>query len=352
MQWKNTVTDLLRIDYPIVQAPMLGVSTPEMVAAVSNAGGLGSLPVGGLSATVVADLIQKTRALTHKPFAVNLFAHSIPAVNEQEYLDMQEFLYQFAIKRQLSFTKQPVSSLQFFTWEEQIDILINEKIPVVSFTFGILSDEAIARLKNNGTILIGTATSLKEAQLLADKGIDIITAQGIEAGGHRGTFLHDDEIPVIGLMSLIPEIVDAVKKPVLAAGGIMDGKALRAAFLLGAKGVQAGSAFIACNESSASPSHKKQLINATDTDIILTKNITGRWARGIRNEIMRQVEQSALTVPPYPYQIPLTIFARNAGQKAGNEDLMVIWAGQSAFKAKTKSAEEIFATLVQEAEAI
>src|SRR5690242_19543642 len=126
MQWKNTVTDLLRIDYPIVQAPMLGVSTPEMVAAVSNSGGLGSLPVGGLSAAVVSDLIQKTKALTQKPFAINLFAHSIPAVNEQEYLDMQEFLHQFALKRQLTFTKQPISSLQFFTWEEHIDVLIKE----------------------------------------------------------------------------------------------------------------------------------------------------------------------------------------------------------------------------------
>ncbi len=351
MTWKNTVTDLLRIDYPIVQAPMLGVSTPAMVAAVSNAGGLGSLPVGGLSASAVADLIQKTKALTKKPFAVNLFAHSIPAVNEQDFLEMQQFLSQFAAKRQLDFSSQPLSSLHFSTWEEQVDVLIKERIPVVSFTFGILTDDAIARLKSNGSVLIGTATSRQEAQLLADKGIDIITVQGIEAGGHRGTFLHD-EIPMIGLMSLIPEIVDTIKNPVLAAGGIMDGKAIKAAFILGAQGVQAGSAFIACNESSASAAHKALLCKATDADIILTRAISGRWARGVRNEIMRQVDQSALNIPPYPYQIPLTIFARNAAQKGGNEDLLVIWAGQSAFKAQAKGAAEILFTLVREAEAV
>ena len=151
------------------------------------------------------------------------------------------------------------------------------------------------------------ATSLLEAQLLADKGIDIITAQGLEAGGHRGTFLHN-EVPMIGLMSLIPEIVNTAKQPVPAAGGIIDGKVLRAAFILGAQGIQAGSAFIACNESNASPYHKKQLINATDTDIILTKNITGRWARGLRNEIMRPVEQSAFNVVEISNIRPVELF--------------------------------------------
>jgi nitronate monooxygenase len=174
-------------------------------------------------------------------------------------------------------------------------------------------------LQNNGGILIGTATCLQEAILLSDKGIDIITAQGIEAGGHRGTFLELKNLPMIGSIALIREVVNAVKNPVIAAGGIADGRSIKAAFILGASGVQMGSAFIACNESTASETYRSCLQNSRDTDSVLTKSITGRWARAIQNELIDTIESSQLKIPPYPFQIALTSPLREYGQKQNNK---------------------------------
>lgn len=260
MNSKNIVTETLHITYPFVQAPMLGVTTPQMVAAISNAAGLGSLPAGGLPPDKTLSLIRDTKNLTNKPFSVNVFANPLPSVNKDAWEAMQELLKKFCKRHELPFHEQSVEGLKFFSYEEQIEILIKEKIPVVSFTFGILNDEVIDTLHKNGVLLIGSATSLEEARLLSEKGIDMITAQGIEAGGHRGSFLHKDA-PQIGLMALLPQIVDTIDKPVLAAGGIADGRGIKAVMILGAKGVQVGSAFISCKESASNPVHKKDATN-------------------------------------------------------------------------------------------
>ena len=335
------------VEYPVIQAPMLGITSPEMVAAVSCSGCLGSLPLGGLSPEKTAELIRKTKELTDKPFAVNLFAHSIPAVDKEVAESMQGYLYQLGMKYQIPFKQQPVESIQFHSYREQIDILLSEGIKVVSFTFGILDNITIHRLKQNHVILMGTATCLEEALLLDKKDVDIIVAQGIEAGGHRGTFV-GSSLPQIGLMSLLPEIIENTSRPVIAAGGIADAKAIHAAFMLGAQGVQAGSVFIASNESLAVPSYKAVIQQATQTDTVLTRCFSGRWARSIRNCFIDEMEQSGLTLPDYPIQNSLTTPLRTTAQQADNKDFISLYAGESANKAQSKPVSDIISQLIKE----
>nr|WP_317132515.1 nitronate monooxygenase [Pseudobacter ginsenosidimutans] len=351
MKWHNKVTSLLNITYPVVQAPMLGITTPEMVAAVSEAGGLGSLPVGGLSADQTRELVRAVKALTSKPFAVNLFAHSIPSsIDTAAFTAMQQFLTTFAAANDITYVPPVQEMLRFHTYHDQIDILLSEQIPSVSFTFGIPEDEYIAALKNRGARLIGTATCVEEALLLDNKFVDVITAQGAEAGGHRGTFITEGTPPMIGTMSLVPQIVDATRRPVLAAGGIADGSTMMAAMMLGAQGVQVGSAFLVSNESSAPNAHKHRIQNASASDAVLTKNFSGRWARGIENKLMRAISESGLTTLPYPYQQSLTASIRSFAQQKDLTDFTTMWAGQSASKAVRKPAAAIFRTLIDQAQ--
>lgn len=347
MDWGNDLTSLLKITYPIVQAPMLGVTTPAMVAAVSNAGGLGSLPVGGLSREVTRDLIRQTKALTDKPFAVNLFVYNIPNVKKAEADPMQVLLEKLAADHPATVAKTTPESFQFHSHSDQVPVLLEEKVPIVSFTFGVLDGPSIKALHDKGIVLIGTATCLLEALILSGNGIDVITAQGIEAGGHRGTFVDNDTLPAIGLLSLLSLITSQVKQPVLAAGGIMDGKAIKAALALGASGVQMGTAFIASTESAASPSYKTAIQQASETDIILTKAITGRWARGIRNKLITAVEQSGIAIPVYPVQGSLTAPLRAYGKAQNDKEFIAMWAGQAAAKAKTATVADIFNQLIE-----
>ena len=352
MKWHNKVTSLLNISYPLVQAPMLGITTPAMVAAISESGGLGSLPVGGLSADQTRELIRAVKTLTNKPFAVNLFAHSIPSgIDAAAFTAMQQFLTSFAAANDITYMPPVQNMLRFHTYHDQIEILLSEQIPAVSFTFGIPEDEHIAALKNRGSRLIGTATCVEEALLLDNKFVDVITAQGAEAGGHRGTFITEGIPPMIGTMSLVPQIVDAIRRPVLAAGGIADGSTMMAAMMLGAQGVQVGSAFLVSNESSAPNAHKHRIQNASASDAVLTKNFSGRWARGIGNKLMSAIDESGLTTLPYPYQQSLTASIRSFAQQKDLTDYATMWAGQSASKAVRKPAASIFQMLIQQAEA-
>ena len=352
MEWQNEITRALKVAYPIVQAPMLGVTTPEMVAANSNQGGLGSLPVGSLSPEQTLALIRQTKTLTSKPFGVNLFAHSIPKPDLQKIEAMQDFLEKLCSDNQIPYQRQQIEASQFYSYHDQVQVLLDENIPVVSFTFGVLDGESIKAFKAKGVILIGTATCLEEALLLEEKEIDIITAQGMEAGGHRGTFLETQSLPLIGTMALIPQVAGKVSKPILAAGGIYNGKTIKAAFELGAKGVQIGSAFIASNESKAMPSYKKALLNASGAESILTKSLSGRWARGLRNKLITEIENSGLEIPAFPYQTALTGTIRAEAQKLNNPNFTALWAGQSAAAAEIKPAAEIFNQLVKETEAL
>lgn len=350
MNWKNEFTAALQIEYPIIQAPMLGVTTPAMVAAVANQGGLGALPVGGLSPEKTRELIRQTKALTNKPFSVNLFAHRVPQYDLEKAKRMQDFLVKLGEENGISFEAQPLESFRYYEYHEQIDVLINEGIPFVSFTFDMLDDDTIKRLKEQRILLIGTATSTKEAILQEQKGIDMIVAQGIEAGGHRGSFLEDEPLPIVGLMSLIPQLLKNTSKPVIAAGGIGSGSTIKAAFELGASAVQIGTAFIASPESLAIPAYKERLASALDTDSVLTKAFSGRWAKGIPNQLMRAIEQSGLEIPPYPIQNSITSALRAAAQKQNNNEFTQQWAGQLAYTAEALPCVEIFKKLVRETE--
>lgn len=341
------IIDVLQITYPIVQAPMLGVTSPEMVAAVSNEGGLGSLPVGGLSPDITLQLIRKTKSLTNKPFAVNLFAHSIPEHTNEDAMAMQQLLLQLAAKKGYQLDATHLIDFQFYTYHDQLDILIEEEISIVSFTFGCLDTPSIRLLKENGCTLIGTATCVAEALFLQQEGIDMIAVQGIEAGGHRGTFLENIPLPQVGLFSLVPQIKEAVSLPIIAAGGIYSPQTIRAAFDLGADAIQVGTAFIGTEESEAIPAYKNRLTTAKDIDTALTRSFSGRWARGIRNKLMTEIEQTGIPIPPYPYQNSLTAKLRKLAQQAGDSDYTNLWAGQSAGGSNFTKSTEVFRYLVE-----
>ncbi|KIO78784.1 hypothetical protein TH53_01470 [Pedobacter lusitanus] len=348
---KNTTQLLkqLNIDYPVIQGAMLGVSTPKMAAEVSQAGGLGTLAAGGLSPEKTIQLIRETKQYTAKKFAVNLFAHDVPReIDIQDFNHMQDFLQAYCKTNQLPFELKKPEDLHFYSYQDQIDILIDEKIPVVSFTFGMLNPAAIAALKKNNSQLIGTATAVQEAIALEQSGVDMITAQGVEAGGHRGSFLNPDQLPQIGAMSLTPLITDAVKIPVLAAGGISSNKALKAAILLGAAGVQVGSLFIPADESMAAECYKNAVLNAADEDTQLTRAFSGRWARGLSNAFMKAVEKSGLKIPEYVVQNSLTSALRSYAQQNNLKDFISMWAGQSSSKAVRGKTRDIFAALVKD----
>ncbi len=327
---------------------MLGVSTPEMVAAVSNEGGLGSLPVGGLSPEVIQQLIRQTQTLTNKPFAVNLFAHAVPPYTEEDIEPMRHLLMQLATKRGYQLDAANLSDFQLYTYHDQIDTLIQEGVSIVSFTFGCLDNTTIQLLKSIGCTLIGTATCVEEALYLQQHSIDLITVQGVEAGGHRGTFIESIPLPQVGLFSLLPQVKSAVQIPCIAAGGINSAQSIKAAFELGADAVQIGTAFIGTEESQAIASYKDKLTAAKDTDTSLTRAFSGRWARGIRNELMSEIEESGVPIPPYPVQNSLIAKLRKLAQQAGDSDYTTLWAGQSAGGTERKSAKEVFLNLVEQ----
>jgi nitronate monooxygenase len=348
MNAPTNASKLLQVDYPIIQAPMLGVTTPDMVAAIAHEGGLGSLPVGGLSPEKTLQLIKETKSKSSKSFSVNLFAHEITAsVDTDELNRMQDFLEKVCLEYNLPFERKEIADFKFYSYEDQIDILINENIPIVSFTFGAMKSDVINRFKRQGTVLIGTATDVAEAKLLADSGVDAIVAQGIEAGGHRGSFLPDRPLPQVGLMSLLPQIADTVSIPVIAAGGLFDNRTIEAAFTLGAAAVQLGSIFIASEESAASEAYKEAVLHSDETSTELTRAFSGRWARGIRNAFMERMKTSELSIPYYTYQNSLVAPLRAYAQTHNLSDLIALWAGQSAFRSKRGTSGDIFRSLVQ-----
>ncbi|KEQ29367.1 hypothetical protein N180_07415 [Pedobacter antarcticus 4BY] len=349
MQFMEDLKHLLDISYPIIQAPMLGVTTPAMVAAVANAGGLGCLPLGGLSPEKSLALVKETKAKTSKPFAVNLFAHSLTSeVSEEDIKIMENYLEALHKKYNLPFEHKPISSYRFYNHHDQIDILLDEQVPIVSFTFGLPEAQILSQLRERGVKAIGTATSIKEAALLDKAGMDAIVVQGIEAGGHRGSFIDKEPLPQVGLISLVPQVVDTVSVPVIAAGGIFDHRTIKAVFTLGAAGAQLGSYFLAAEESAASEVYKERVLSSTDTSTELTQAFTGKWARGIGNSFMEEMKNSGLVIPYYTYQNSLTAALRDFGKSGGIADIISLWAGQSASQSKSGSTEALFNKLIQQ----
>ncbi|WP_281632314.1 NAD(P)H-dependent flavin oxidoreductase [Flavobacterium luteolum] len=351
MEWKNVLTDLFKTDYPIIQAPMLGVTTPEMVAAASNAGVLGSLALGDLPAEKCIELIRATKKLTNKPFAVNIFVHAIDPITpklEADYAKTKNHLEKFAEKTGIKADFPPINEIKLTDYHDQIEAILLENCNIVSFTFGNLDNESILTLKENKVLLIGTCTSVQEAIVLENSGIDIICVQGIEAGGHRGSFL-EETIPQIGGLSLLSQVAETVNTPVIYAGGIYNAKTLLASKTLGADGFQIGSLLLGSAESALQDFEKHRLRNLKENEIVLTKSFTGRYARGIRNAFIKEIENSEFVLP-YPYQNKLTAELRKTAKLEQKTDFVSIWTGQSIGSYSEVSTEIIIRNLIEETE--
>lgn len=328
---------------------MFGVSTPEMTAAAAKAGCLGSLALADLSAEKSVELIRKTKKLTNQPFAVNIFVHHIPEITDElkhQYSKTKKYLENLAQENNMEIELPELESLKINSYHEQIDAIVEEKCKILSFTFGNLDSQSIQKLKENGTILIGTCTSVEEALELERSGIDIICVQGIEAGGHRGSFVSEN-IPQIGGFSLLSQIYDSVKVPLIYAGGIYNAKTLAAAKELGAEGFQIGSLLLASQESALQDFEKERLKNVNEKDIVLTKSFSGRYARGIKNKFIETIENSEYILP-YPYQNKLTGEMRRIARTVKNDEFVNLWVGQSIVDYNELSTENILEKLIRE----
>lgn len=349
----NELTELLQIRYPIIQAPMAGgITTAKLVAEVASSGGLGSIGAGYMTPEELREQIQEVKQLTTHFFNVNLFVPNEFTVSQKEIQVTNEILQRFY--EQLGIASSGNVKISDFkhareTFYEQIQIIIEEQVPVCSFTFGIPEREIIEELKEHKMVVMGTATTVREAIAIEKAGMDIVIVQGSEAGGHRGNFISADQESLIGLLSLIPQVVDNVNIPVVAAGGIMDGRGLMAALCLGAKGVQMGTAFLTCTESGASSIHKEEILKATEEQLVLTRSFSGKWARGIKNKFISEMEPYEDTLPPFPVQNTLTKEIRKAASLQKNKDFMSLWSGQSPRLAKNQSVNELMKKVISEA---
>ncbi|ASJ53679.1 nitronate monooxygenase [Brevibacillus formosus] len=347
---ETALTHTLKIRYPIFQAPMAGgPTTPDLIAAVSNAGGLGNLGAGYLTPEQLRTAIQEIRKRTDRPFGVNLFVPEEPTELEEMINQMTDYLNFY--REELGIAQNPLIQKSSEAFEEQVQVLLDEKVPVFSFTFGIPPQEVIQTMKQNGTVVIGTATTVEEAKQLEAVGVDVIVAQGSEAGGHRGTFLKSVTQSLVGTLALVPQVVDHVSIPVIAAGGIMDGRGLVASLSLGASAVQMGTAFLACPESGAHTVYKQKILLENEDSTEVTCAYSGKAARGIRTEFMNDMHHYSGKIPGYPIRNSLTRDIRQAAAKANNPEYMSLWAGQGLRLATDHTAAKIVEQTMDQARA-
>lgn len=349
---QNECTKLLGIRHPIVQAPMAGgVTTTSLVTEASKAGCLGMIGAGYLSAEQLHNQIIDIQKETQQ-FGVNLFVPQPFAINQTEVNEASERLYPFTEILHIRQSEPSIKTYDTFkqTFDQQIEVIISTHVPVCSFTFGLPSDDIVRRLKENGTMLIGTATTVSEAIACEKAGMDLVTVQGSEAGGHRGNFLQHQEESMIGLMSLIPQAVDAVKIPVIAAGGIMDGRGIAASLMLGAQAVQMGTAFLTTTESGANLLHKEKILSSVEDEVILTRAFSGKWARGLQNTYTLAMQQEQYLMPDFPITNSLTKPMRQAAGQQNNSEFLSLWSGQSPRLARNESVEELVERISKEAD--
>lgn len=314
---------------PLIQAPMAGVQDARLAVAVSNAGGLGSLPAAMLTPEALRTQLQALRDGTTKPFNVNFFAHTPPAADEAREAGWRHRLGAYYAE----FGIDPATiaagpGRQPFT-SDIADLVEPFRPPVVSFHFGLPAPELIARVKGWGSLVLGSATTVDEARWLEAHGADAVIAQGWEAGGHRGHFLSDDLTRQPGTMALLPQIVRAVKVPVVAAGGIVDARGIRAALALGASAVQLGTAFLLCEEATTSAPHRAALRDPGHHHTAVTNLFTGRPARGIVNRLMREVGPLNEVAPQFPLATSGIAPLRAKAEAQGSGDFSPLWAGQN-----------------------
>ena len=338
---------LLGIRYPIVQAPMAGGHiTTDLVVAVSEAGGLGTIAGAMLSPDALREEIAAVRARTGRPFGVNLFAPlPPPAVDAERAAAVNRVLAPFRDELGLPEPGGVPAGPPAGLAEDLLGVVVDERVPVFSFTFGLPPLEAV---KEAGTVCMGTATTAAEAAELEASGVDVVVAQFAEAGGHRGTFAGTFERSLVGGFALLPQIVDRVQVPVVAAGGIMDGRGIAAALALGAAGAQLGTAFLGSPESGTPDAYRRALRESRDDSTAVSAVYTGRPARAIRTPLIEALEQSGVEPAAYPIQGALLGDLRAAGAARGRADLMFLLAGQGSPKLRDLPAGELVEALARE----
>ncbi len=342
----NDLLARLGLPLPIIQGPMTGSDTPQLAAAVSAAGGLGFLGCGMRSPAAIREAANAVRAATDRPFGMNLFVLDTPSPAAAEVTAAMARLAPMYAR----FGLQPEPPARWCEdFGAQFEALIQARPAVASFTFGILSGAQVRRIKTQaGSYVIGTATTPAEALAWQEVGADAVVASGLEAGGHRGTFLGDWDGSQIGTMALVPACVDALRIPVIAAGGIMDGRGITAALALGAQAVQLGTAFLACPESAITPAQRSAMAGAQASDTRLTRIFSGRPARGIINDAMRALAPHEADIPAYPIQNALMGPVRRAAAQAGDAEYIALWAGQGVGAARALAAGALAQALAQE----
>ncbi len=348
-----SLTEMLGIDHPIIQAPMAGgTTTAELVAAVSNAGALGSLGAAYLTADEITDAIDAIRRLTDRPFGVNLFVpQPTAAVETWDAGPMVAFLE--AHYAALSLPTPDIPSSFAPDPEAQWEAVLAERVPVFSFTMGVPDPATIAAFQAGGTRVLGSATTVAEARQLAAAGVDGVITQGSEAGAHRATFAGAFERSLIGTLALVPQVVDAVGVPVVASGGIMDGRGIVAAEALGAAGVQLGTAFLTTDEAGTSAAYRRALLGAREDETVITRAFSGRAARGLVNAFIEQMAAGDAPEPlPFPVQNALTAPMRRAAAQQDDAERLALWAGQGVPLAREGRAADLVARLVEERRAV
>ncbi len=329
---QNRLTEKLGIEYPIIQGPLGGMSSQELTAAVSNFGGLGSFGAHSLEPEAIKDMIARVRTLTSKPFAMNLWV----SMEDEGARTSGEIEFNRSLEPLAAHLTElgappavynPYSPIRF---EDQARALLDANVPIFSFIYGIPQTEILDECRAKNIVTIGTATTPDEAKALQDAGVDTIVASGFEAGGHRGSFLGRAEDSLTGTLSLVPQIVDTVDVPVIAAGGIGDARGVIASLALGAEAVQMGTVFLSFQESGASRLHRDALRGQDAGHTGLTRGFTGRLARGLHNRLMEELNRNDSEILPYPLQRGLVKNLSIAAQAAGRSDLLPLWAGQSA----------------------
>jgi nitronate monooxygenase len=352
MPVSNPLMQRLAMSEPVIQAPLAGGGdTPELVAAVCEAGALGFIGAAYLSPAQIEEAARKLRATTSRPFGINLFA-PLPAPAPPS--DAQAALRRVApFYAELGLPPPELPALKSLPFDAQLAAALESGAAAFSFTFGVLPPAAMERIKARGMLVFGTATTVEEAVALERAGVDGVVAQGSEAGGHRGGFLGDGEGAMIGTMALVPQIADAVALPVIASGGIMDGRGIAAALALGASAVQMGTAFLTCEEAGVPKAYKRAILAAGERETRPTRAFSGRLARGVVNRFMRAMDQpdAGDAILPFPLQNALTRPLRNAAAQQDRAEFLSLWAGQGLRLARSERAAALVARLAREREA-
>lgn len=341
--------DLLDIEVPIIQAPMAGSDSVALARSVSSTGALGSLACALLSPDGVRAAVRALRDGNARPFNLNFFCHAMEQPDPAAIDRWKSVLAPHYTKWGLDIDTVPETRLRLPFDAEMCAVVEDLKPKIVSFHFGLPAPDLVDRLKELGIIVLSSATSVREAKWLESRGCDAIIAQGVEAGGHRGMFLETVAATQAGLFALLPQVVDAVKIPVVAAGGIADARGVVAAFALGASGVQLGTAYLLCPEANVYPLYRQALQQVSESGTVLTNLFSGRAARGILNRYLQEAGPMSEAAPPFPYAATLVAPLRAASEKAGSTDYMQLWAGQAAGLAKSIPAAQFTRRLAEDA---